>query len=249
MVTRTRFPQRLIPALAITALLVCAFFATPTRGQLLVWSMGNNQSETQGVANWLQSSGQFSSVTAINSTTLTLNDLTNYQQVLFFSNSGGDSAVGDVLADYADTGRRLVVATFSWADQGSNTLAGRFITGQISPFVFNRSTLYSTSTLGQIVDPALFAGVSAITGYYRDSVSITPGAHILAYWADGVPLAAVKGNVIAISLFPDDSYGNVSGDHRQLFINALSLQAIPEPSTSALLALGLGALVWLHRRR
>lgn len=229
--------------------MVGALCTVPARAQLLVWSMGNSQSNTQAVANWLQSSGQFSSVTAIDSTSLTLPDLTNYQQILFFSNSGGDPAVGNTLGEYAATGRRLVVATFSWADQGNNTLGGRFITDQISPFVLTSTTLYTNSTIGQIVDATLFAGVNAINGYYRDRVAPTSGAHVLAYWADGTPMVAVKNNVVAISLFPDDSFSNVSGDYRQLFVNALTLQAIPEPSTYALLALGLGALVWLRRRR
>jgi hypothetical protein len=223
----------------------------PARAQLLVWSMGNSPSQTQGVAAWLQASGQFSSVTAVESTTLTLPDLANYQQVLFFSNSnsGSDPAVGNVLADYADTGRRLVVATFAWANQGANTLGGRFITGQISPFVIEGSTLYSPATLGQVVDPTLFSGVATLSGYFRDFVGLSSGAHALAYWSDGTPLLAVKGNVVAISLFPDDAHGSISGDYRQLFINSLTLQAIPEPSTWALLALGLGGALLRWRRR
>jgi hypothetical protein len=215
---------------------------------VLVWSMGNSSGGTQTVASWLSASGQFTSVTGIDSTTLTLTDLLNYNEVLFFSNSGGDPLVGNVLADFADTGRRLVVATFAYANQNSNTLGGRFITDAITPVTFNASSLYTNATIGSTDGSALFTGVTSITGYYRDSVTPTLGATIHATWSDNRPMVVSKGNVIAITLFPDDTYGQVSGDYRNLFINALKVTAIPEPSSPALLVLGLGALAWLNRR-
>lgn len=216
---------------------------------VLVWSMGNSQSSTQTVANWLTASGQFTSVTAIDSTSLTLTDLQSYNEVLFFSNSGGDPLLGNVLADFAATGRRLVVATFAYANQGSNTLGGRFITDAISPVTLNASSLYTNATIGSTDGSALFTGVTSITGYYRDSVTPTVGATIHATWSDNRPMVVSKGNVIAITLFPDDSFGQVSGDYRNLFINALKVSAIPEPSSHILLVLSLGALAWLNRRR
>lgn len=213
--------------------------------------MGNNQTNTQGVADWLTASGQFTSVTAYDGTAKTLTDLLSYNEVLFFSNSnsGSDPLVGNVLADFADTGRRLVVATFAYANQGGNTLSGRFITDAISPVTFNATTLYSNATIGTTDGSALFNGVGSITGYYRDSVTATVGATIRATWSDGKPLAVSKNNVIAITLFPDDSYGQVTGDYRKLFINSLLPSAIPEPSTYALLGLGLAGLLWRNRRR
>ncbi|MFI5335968.1 MAG: PEP-CTERM sorting domain-containing protein [Opitutales bacterium] len=217
--------------------------------QLLVWSMGNSQSNTQNVANWLSASGQFGSVTAYDGTALTQTDLQAYQQVLFFSNSdgGSDPNVGDALAEFASTGRRLVVATFAYANQGANTVGGLFITNSISPVTFNAVTLYSTASLGTTDGSAFFTGVNTLSGYYRDSVTAAPGAVVRATWSDGKPLLVTLGNVVAITLFPDNSYSDVTGDYQQLFVNALTVGMIPEPSTWLLL--GLGAALLLLRRR
>ena len=213
---------------------------------VLVWSTGNGGGDTGAIAGWLQASGEFDSVTGIDQTNLGLSDLLNYDRVLFFTNGSGgsDPNNGDVLADFADTGRRLVVATFSWADQGGNTLGGRFISDEISPFVVNGGSLYSNATIGSTDGSFYWNGVNSIDGYYRDNVALTSGSVLHGSWSDGVPLVADKGNVAAVNLFPDDSYGNVSGDHRQLFVNAL---AVPAPAALSLLA--MGGMVATRRRR
>jgi hypothetical protein len=217
---------------------------------VLIWSMGNSQTSTQNVANWVQSTGTFSSVTAYDGTAKTLTDLQAYDAILFFSNSSGasDSNVGNVLADFADTGRRLVLATFVYANQGNNTLGGRIITDAISPVVLAGSSLYSTATMATNDGSAFFTGVSSLSGYYRDTVTATNGAIVRATWTDGRPLLVTKNNLVAITLFPDDGSGSVSGDYRKLFVNALTVGVIPEPSTYVLLALGGLALVAVRRR-
>jgi hypothetical protein len=218
---------------------------------VLVWSMGNNLTNTQGVATWLQATGAFTSVDAYDGTALTLADLSSYQEILFFSNSNGgsDPNVGNALADFADTGRPLIIATFAYADQGSNTLGGRIISDSLSPVVFNSVTLYTDATIGTTDGSAFFNGVASITGNYRDSVSAVPGAVVRATWSDGNPLLVTKGNVVAITLFPDDSFGNVSGDYRMLFENSLTFFNIPEPPACALTAFGAVLLALIHRRR
>ena len=216
---------------------------------VLVWSMGNNLAGTQSVAAWLNASGKFTSVTAYEGTALTLADLSSYQAILFFSNGTGDPNVGNTLADFADTGRGLVIATFAYANQSGNTLGGRIITDSISPVVLNGSSLYTSATIGTTDGSAFFTGVASITGDYRDSVSPVTGAVVRATWSDGRPLLVTKANVVAITLFPDDTAGFVSGDYRNLFINSLTFAAIPEPSTYALLVLGAVLLGFVHRRR
>jgi hypothetical protein len=213
---------------------------------VLVWSTGNSGGDTAGVASWLQASGEFDSVTGIDQTNMSLADLLDYERVLFFTNSSGgsDPANGDVLADYADTGRRLVIAGFSWADQGGNTLGGRLIDDGLSPFESVGGSLYSNATLDTMDESFFFTGVDSVTGYFRDNVALTSHATLHGTWSDGVPAVAEKGNVAGINLFPDDSYGSVSGDHRQLFTNAL---AVPAPASTALFV--LGGLFAASRRR
>jgi MYXO-CTERM domain-containing protein len=191
---------------------------------VLVWSTGNSQQQTAAIATWIQQSNPFTSVTGIDVGTQSLAQISPYDRLLFFTNSSGNGnpvANGDVLADYADLGKRLVIATFSWANQGNNTLQGRIITDQLSPFLVQGGSLYSNVSMASNDASPLFAGVLSINGYYHDNVQLSAGAIQRATWSDNEPLVAQKGNVIAVNLFPDDSYGQVSGNHRQLFINAL----------------------------
>lgn len=213
---------------------------------VLVWSTGNLGS--QDVGDYLTASGAFDSVTVIESdATLSLGTLTAYDRVLYFSNSsaGQDpTAIGDVLADFADTGRRLAIGVFSWADQGGNTLGGRIMTDQISPFAVSGSSIYNEVALASNDGSAFWTGVNTLSAGYRDNVSANPGATVRGLWADGVPALATKGNVVGVNMFPDLSYGFYSGDAQQLFVNALG--AIPTPGTAGIFGL---ALVAAGRRR
>jgi hypothetical protein len=239
------------------AILAVFLAASPAKAaSILVWSTGNGAVETAGVATWLQASGAFTSVTGVDADSMTLAALLAYDRVLYFSNSSGSqdpTAVGDVLADYADTGRRLVLSTFAFADQGENTLGGRIISEGISPFVVNGGSFYSNVTMLSNDGSAFFDGVNVLSGYYHDNVALSGGAAGRGTWSDGSPLLATKGNVVAVNLFPDDSFGEVGGDYRRLFVNALTAQvqptAVPEPASILLVGSGVVGLVARARRR
>jgi hypothetical protein len=198
----------------------------------LVWATGNGGAGTQGVAAYLLSHGCFDLVDAMDTDFVPLSTLTNYDAVLYFSNSSGSqdpTAIGNVLADYADTGRRLVVATFSWAEQGSNTLGGRLISDELSPFLAEGGSIYSFVNMSSNDGSGYFDGVTTVGGYFHDNVMLSTGAVLRASWNDGEPLLADKGNVVAVDLFPDDYWGNMSGDYQQLFANAMCWNLGPVP--------------------
>lgn len=228
-------------ALCIAALAGVASSAMAS-SNVLVWSTGNTAGNTAGVAAYLAASGQFDSVTGINSNTaLTAAELAPYDRVLYFSNTSDSqdpTAVGDALADYADTGRRLVLGVFSWANQGNNTLGGRIIADQISPFVLSGSTLYTPANLGATDGSAFWTGVNSLNAGFRDKVTLTAGSTLRGSWEDGVAAVATKGNVVGVNMFPDLVFGFYSGDAQQLFVNALTAE-IPAPGTASLMAFGL----------
>jgi MYXO-CTERM domain-containing protein len=213
--------NQLLGGLGAAALALCA--ADASAQTVLVWSTGGNTANAQAVAAWIQASNQFTSVTGLDQTTVPLSTLVGYDRLLFFTNgsTGSDPNNGNVLSSYAATGRRLVLATFSWADQGGNTLGGAIITNQESPFVLQGGSLYTNVTMASNDSSAMFSGVTSLSGYYHDNVTLTPGAVQRGTWSDGEPLVAQKNNIVAVNLFPDDSYGSIGGDYMQLFVNAL----------------------------
>lgn len=217
---------------------------------VLVWSTGNSQSFTDNVAAWLYASGQFDSVTGIESVpTLSFNTLNSYDRILYYSNgsAGQDpDAIGDVLYQFSQTGKRLVLSTFAWANQGGNTLAGDIIDLQASPLLVEGSSLYSNVTMASNDGSALFTGVNSVGGYFHDDVKLSANGTQNATWSDNEPMVASNGNIIGVNLFPDDGYGNLSGDYRQLFVNALT-DRVPAPGSGAVL--GLAGLCAARRRR
>lgn len=235
---------KIVGAIALVALAGAANAET-----VLVWGTGNGGYGTDDIAGWLQASGRFDSVSYLDQDNgVSLATLNAYDKVLYFSNSSGGqdpNAIGDVLADFADTGKRLVLATFAWAQQGGNTLGGRIMSDGISPFTINGGSIYNYVNIGSTDGSAFWGGVSAISGFYHDNVGVASGATLRGSWTDGSPLLATKGNVVAVNLFPDDTWGSVSGDHRQLFVNALD--EVPAPGTIG--ALSIFGLAALRRRR
>ena len=66
--------------------------------------------------------------------------------------------------------------------------------------------------------------------YSGDYVSVDPGAHLVATWSDGRPLAAVNeaGSVANVTIFPGGvtpMYNTTTGDGARLLLNALDFVA------------------------
>ena len=103
--------------------------------------------------------------------------------------------MGDVLADYEDGGGVVVVGTFAWDNRGGWLLQGRWVTGGYSPYDSTSTTLFTTDT-ATITDPShpLMQGVSSLTAFYRNGVTLTSGAASVAVWTDGPPAVAYQTN-------------------------------------------------------
>src|SRR5215470_13985495 len=129
--------------------------------------------------------------------TPTLQQLQQYNIVFAFSNSGWNDAVamGNVLADYQDGGGVVVVGTFAWDNRGPALLEGRWITGGYSPYNSTAQTNFSNNT-ANITNPshALLRGVSSLSAFFRNGVTVASGASAVAMWTDGPPAVAYKTN-------------------------------------------------------
>ncbi|GIW74085.1 MAG: hypothetical protein KatS3mg103_0607 [Phycisphaerales bacterium] len=176
------------------------------------------------VASILDSSGQFTSVSVINTvtTTPTLADLLAFDAVLVWTNStpGDPDGVGNALADYVDAGGGVVVAVFA----NSSTTTGRDIAGRwrgdpayevIIPRSGNQS---GSASLGTILEPdhPIMQGVSTFfggTSSFRPRVTdLNPGARAIAEWDDGRVLVAIGANEKRVDLgfYPPPSTASVS---------------------------------------
>jgi subtilisin family serine protease len=126
--------------------------------------------------------------------------------------------LGDLLADYADTGSGLIV-TLAAPVHGWE-LAGRLLHDGYLPFELGTGP-GGASELGQHdATHPLMNGVSQLVGDELARLDPAPGASLVASWADGQPLlVTLGGNIVGINVFFDDGAG-WDGDFPRLVRNA-----------------------------
>jgi PKD repeat protein len=161
--------------------------------------------------------------------TPTLGELKTYDVVLVWSNAhfSDASLVGDRLADYVDAGGRVVCSAFS--STSTWNITGRFLSGGYVPFNPG-PVLLSASTLGTYTAAhRIMWGVSYLSGYWRQSVSLSTGATLVASWTDGQPLVATKGRVVSINVYVGSlGVNDTAGDTTTLFHNAIAYLMSPK---------------------
>ena len=128
--------------------------------------------------------------------TPTLGQLQQYNIVYAFSNNGwaDATAMGNVLADYEDAGGVVVVSTFAFDNRGPWLLQGRWVTDGYTP--------YNSSSDHRLLDQygqhhptranRLMQGVTNLTAFYRNGVTLASGAASVAVWTDGPPAVAYQ---------------------------------------------------------
>jgi hypothetical protein len=153
--------------------------------------------------------------------------LRTYDVVLAMGDCGWSDpvAIGNNLADYQDQGGVVVEAVFNWQGTGSGTVKGRWTDAGYSPYPQGALSQDGTVTLGpHDANNPFLAGVSSLSGYYRDAVALNPGATEIAKWSDGTSAVAYKGRAVAINTNLGDyslSPGKIfSGDFARIFVNA-----------------------------
>jgi hypothetical protein len=238
--------------LGLVSSLACAA-ALASGPSVLVLGADTDNTITAG----LQSTGLLGSVSyyAAYASTPALVDLSGYDAVLAFTNfaPADPAGFGNVLQQYVDNGGGLVLNTYAfsaqWAAGGGITTAG------YSPLVNSGNTGDVSGNLEKAGSSAIFDGVDLNTlTYFHNANYAQPGldagATLLATDGNGVNMIAISANgrIIANNIYPN--YGTNNGDFYRLTANELlSVSAVPEPGTYAMLVIGLCAVGFAARRR
>jgi len=159
--------------------------------------------------------------------TPTLVQLQQYNIVVAFSNNAYNDAVGmgNVLADYADTGGIVVGLNFDWFGPPFG-LDGRWITGGYTPFNTG-PTNFTSSCLGTYnVAHPLMQGISAgsLCAFFRHTLTLSAGAVSVAQYQDSQQLCAYKTNNghtgVGINAYLGANPENFSGPFGRVIVNA-----------------------------
>ncbi len=160
-------------------------------------------------------------VLSIQSSVPSLATLAGYDAALVVINSvpANPAGVGDVLADYVDSGGGLVLTLASFIP--SWEITGRLRSGGYVPVVGIRGPIGSSSLGAFDALHPIMAGVTRAAGDLIGDVTLAAGAQLVASWTNGEPFVATKGlHVVAVNVYLADS-GFWSGDVPQLLHNAV----------------------------
>jgi hypothetical protein len=132
------------------------------------------------------------------------------------------TAVGNNLAAYESAGGKVVAFNFDWFG-APQSIGGAWMSGGFSPFNDNAAVNFSPGSLGTYdAGSPLMQGVTTLSALYRETVTLVPGAHLVASWDDGSPMIATLGNTVGVSAFVGDTSDHFSGDWGRLIANVVT---------------------------
>ncbi len=154
-------------------------------------------------------------IISVTGSTPSLAQLRSYQSVMVYSdgNFNDSVAMGNVLADYIDQGGGVVIQTFGFYNGSGLGLLGRISNGYL-PFTTASYTAPGNLTLVKDLPlHPLLDGVNSFNGgtssYLNSSISIVPGATLVAHWSNGQPLVGTTnkgpGRITGLNFFPPSS--------------------------------------------
>ncbi len=202
----------------------------------------DGQAELDDIQEKLTGTGQFASVSTMNVNWQipTLPELQTYDAVLVFrgSNYLSAGALGDVMADYVDTGGGVLGMVFEVANFSvSNAMQGRWASGYYDVIPSSGITA-GPATLGTIYDSGhpIMRGVTRFDGGSAagrpSAQDLMLGAVRIADWSDGSPLVATKmiggARRVDLGFYPPSSdvmgsgWWDTSTDGALLMANALT---------------------------
>ena len=195
----------------------------PVAVGLVVSDYDNAWSEA---AQLLLASGEVGSadfVDARNSTP-TLNDLQDYDVVLVWSNYtfNNNVALGDVLADYVESGGAVVTANFCHFQSGYQ-LAGRYMS-QYCPVVPSPTGFDSTNMIVDDPGHQIMAGVNSGSELFDYNIGLQGNYHMVQHWDNGYNGATVNTDYpqcVALNNYFGIPARRWTGDVGQMMVNAV----------------------------
>ncbi len=151
--------------------------------------------------------------------TPTLANLMAYDAVIVAVNRafGDPVTVGNVLADYVDSGGGVVLTLASFI--GGWEIQGRFLAEGYMPFALGSGPI-GASVLGDFdADHPIMTGVTTATGDLLGAVNLSGDSELVASWTNSQPFVATKGNVAAVNIYVGNS-GYWTGDIPLVLHNA-----------------------------
>jgi len=210
-----------------------------TNGVVGIYGAQVNSAKLADVQSKLNSTGLFTRVDIhdVAAYTPTRGELQQYSAVLVYSDApfSDSTAMGDVLANYAEAGKGVVVSTFAFYSVSNHDLGGRFQSEGYMPFTTGAQSSGTLLTL--IPDlPAhpILAGVTSFDGgssSFHGLISLAAGATQVAHWSNDVPLVATKQpttgiKIVGLNFYPASSdvqpgLWTATTDGARLMANAL----------------------------